>query len=370
MNDPCGTNPRLDSSLIAWSAQNERIASASTDGMAPLDGVGRSFDRYQAGRGMPSFECGDQFVAHDVRSSTPYQQDRASEADQLPFDGLSGVVPVVALPRIPSPLPEPSGISLALWITPRRRDRALRPGLYATARSRASSKLANRRSAVNAATLAPASDGTRVSFGIPAPGAESTRTRRSTKGDRRSAVSSATEQPRPMPTRTDDSGAVCRTTEATSSAIADTPYSWSLRQSDCPYRAGLPRQAAFGAPGQACPRCGRSERPRGVGRSSQANRPIRLRSSFDRRHQRVGPRHLWFAIPCQPGIFSAVDQKRKLVFFRAHSARILGWNSQGTTISGRTPPTATNRRWPNRPAIHCFVLWDHLTSGERSNDER
>jgi hypothetical protein len=37
----------------------------------------------------------------------------------------------------------------------------------------------------------------------------------------------------------------------------------------------------------------------------------------------VSTRHLWFAMPYQPGIFSAVDQKRKLAIFRVHSADTL-----------------------------------------------
>jgi hypothetical protein len=45
---------------------------------------------------------------------------------------------------------------------------------------------------------------------------------------------------------------------------------------------------------------------------------------------------LWFVIPCQPGIFSAVDQKRKLVLFRAHSANILVGISKEPQCSGRS----------------------------------
>src|ERR1700683_4839664 len=73
--------------------------------MAPLDGVGSSVDGYQAGRGVPALECGDSFVADDVRSSTPYQEDRALEAGQRRLEGLRGVVAVVPLPRVPSPFP-------------------------------------------------------------------------------------------------------------------------------------------------------------------------------------------------------------------------------------------------------------------------
>src|SRR5580704_16168066 len=75
--------------------------------MTSLHSVGSPFDGHQAGRRMPSFECSDQLVTHNIGPSTAYQEDRAAKTGQCHLDRIRGIVAVVTLPRIPPPLPGP-----------------------------------------------------------------------------------------------------------------------------------------------------------------------------------------------------------------------------------------------------------------------
>ena len=76
----------------------------------------------------------------------------------------------------------------------------------------------------------------------------------------------------------------------------------------------------------------------------------------------VSTRRLWPPIPRQPGIFSAVDQKRKLVFFRVHSTDNLVGISKGPQCFGQSATLRYGQALvkPTGYTLLCTVGRSHL----------